>query len=93
MNLDFSVDPMFSWYVVALMVSGLLMAGAAALPGSKPLERVAYVALGIAMLGYGIYLGFVFDGGEYSIFFYVFVVPLLVLARAFRAVTGRTESA
>jgi hypothetical protein len=93
MNLDFSADPMFSWYVVALAVSGVLMMGAAALPGSKVLERIAYVALGAAMLGYGVYLGFIFESGEYQIFFYVFIIPLVVIGRAFQAATGRRQTA
>ncbi|TYK43983.1 hypothetical protein [Actinomadura decatromicini] len=93
MNLDFSAEPLFSWYVIALMASGVLMAAAAALPGSKVTERLLYVALGIGMLGYGVYLGFIFDGGSYEIFFYVFVVPIVVLARAVRALVSGPQRA
>jgi hypothetical protein len=93
MNLDFSADPTFSWYVVALGVSGLLMIGSALVPGSSLGERLLYVVLGLAMLGYGVYLGFIFDGTEYSIFFYVFIVPILVIARVIKAATGRTQRA
>ncbi|WP_395104023.1 hypothetical protein [Actinomadura sp. SCN-SB] len=93
MNLDFSAEPMFSWYVIALAVSGVLMMGASILPGSKVLARVVYVVLGAAMLGYGIYLGFLFEGGEYQIFFYVFVVPIIVIVRAVQAAMGRTQNA
>jgi hypothetical protein len=94
MNLDFSADPMFSWYVVALAVSGVLVIGAAVLPRQSIGERIIYAILGVAMLGYGIYLGFIFTGSEYQIFFYVFVVPILVLARVGKTLfSGGTQRA
>ncbi|WP_051712538.1 hypothetical protein [Spirillospora albida] len=89
MNIDFNADPTFSWYVVLLIVSGVLMVAGALLPADRLLDRLLYVAFGLAFLGYGIYLGFIFTGGTYQMFFYVFLVPVFAVFKAVSALFGR----
>jgi hypothetical protein len=80
-NLDFGLDPLFSWYVVLLCLSGVVMVALAAVKagdqsvGSRALGAVA----GLGFLGYGIYLGFIFDGGSYMMFFQAFILPALLV--------------
>jgi hypothetical protein len=59
--------------VVALVASGLHLG-----------RRVVNGLIGAAFLGYGIYLAVFFDRGEYRIFFWVFILPLTLLADAVR---------
>jgi hypothetical protein len=86
-NLDFGLEPLFSWYVVLLCLSGVVMVALAAIKtgdrsaGSRALSAVA----GLAFLGYGIYLGFIFDGGSYMMFFQAFILPVLLVVNFVRA--------
>ncbi len=81
MNLDFGLDPVFSWYVVLLCLSGIVMVALAAIKadeqsvGARALGAVA----GLGFLGYGIYLGFIFDGGSYMMFFQAFILPAVLI--------------
>ncbi|MEV6411591.1 hypothetical protein [Kribbella sp. NPDC051718] len=90
-NLDFGLDPVFSWYVVLLCISGVVMVGMAAVKtadqsaGSRALSALA----GLAFLGYGIYLGFIFDGGSYMMFFQAFILPALLVFNFIRAVVAK----
>ena len=87
MNLDFGLEPLFSWYVVLLCLSGAVMVALAAIKagdrsaGSRALSAVA----GIGFLGYGIYLGFVFQGGSYMMFFQAFILPALLVVNFVRS--------
>src|SRR5688572_2552587 len=79
-NIDFNVDATFSTYVVALLGSGLILLLMAAIGfGAGAGSRVISALVGLAMLGYGVYLGFIFDGVEYQMFYYVFIVPVLLI--------------
>jgi hypothetical protein len=86
-NLDFGLDPLFSWYVVLLCLSGVVMVALAAIKagdqsvGSRALSAVA----GIGFLGYGIYLGFIFEGGSYLMFFQAFILPALLVVNFVRS--------
>ncbi|QKW39595.1 hypothetical protein HUT06_40840 [Actinomadura sp. NAK00032] len=94
MNIDFSADATFSWYVVFLLVSGLAMLLMAAIGGGQSGgERLLNLAFGVGFLGYAIYLGFIFDGGEYFMFFYAFILPVLMLFRFVKALFGERASA
>ncbi|MFI0407419.1 hypothetical protein [Actinomadura sp. 3N508] len=93
MNIDFSADATFSWYVVLLGVCSIAMLVMAAIGlGQDVVSRLLNAAFGIGFLGYAIYLGFIFDGTEYTLFFYVFILPVLMLFRFARALFGRRES-
>jgi hypothetical protein len=86
-NLDFGLEPLFSWYVVLLCLSGVVMVVLAAIKaggqsvGSRALSAVA----GIGFLGYGIYLGFIFEGGSYLMFFQAFILPALLVVNFVRS--------
>ncbi|MVU83824.1 hypothetical protein GPX89_42170 [Nocardia sp. ET3-3] len=76
---------MFGFYVVMLFVSGIVVISVAlAASGLHPGRRVVNVLIGTAFLGYGIYLAVFFQSGEYRIFFWVFILPISLLADAVR---------
>lgn len=94
MNIDFSADPTFSWYVVLLALSGIVMLALAAIGGGQSAgERLLNLLFGVGFLGYGVYLGFIFDGGEYMMFFYAFVLPVLMLVKFVRTLLGARQTA
>ena len=94
MNIDFGADAAFSWYVVFLLVSGIAMLAMAAIGGGQTVgDRLLNLAFGLGFLGYSVYLGFIFDGGEYFMFFYAFVLPVLMLFRFVKALFGQRASA
>ena len=83
-------DGTFLAYVVALAISGIAMIILAALPiGGSVGRRALNAVLGLAMLGYGFYLFFIFDGGTVRIFYYVFILPIVMI---WRTVQGAKES-
>ncbi|WP_131735737.1 hypothetical protein [Actinomadura roseirufa] len=93
MNLDFNAEPAFSWYVVMLAFSGVLMFVAISV-AEKLSERLMYAGLGLGLLGYAVYLAFIFDGGTYTMFYYVFAVPVIALFKLGARLFGRSgESA
>ncbi|MFC5662859.1 hypothetical protein ACFP3U_07660 [Kitasatospora misakiensis] len=94
MNLDFDVDPLFSWYVVLLAVSGiaLLVIGAVNLGGLKVGWRILNVLVGIGFTGYAYYLAFVFEGGTYTLFFKAFILPVLLIVNAVKALVARSQA-
>lgn len=93
MNLDFSAEPLFSWYVVLLIISGVAMIiiGAVNSAGLSGGWRAFNVLAGLAFTGYGIYLGFIFDGGGYVIFFKAFILPVLMVINFFRGLAARSR--
>lgn len=87
MNIDFSAAPGFSAYVVLLMFSGIAMIVMAS-PAVKRLSmglRALNTLFGVAFLGYGFYLAFLFHGGGYLIFFKAFILPVLLIVRTIRS--------
>ncbi|MFF7587120.1 hypothetical protein ACFZCK_06435 [Kitasatospora purpeofusca] len=94
MNLDFDVDPLFSWYVVLLAFSGiaLLVIGAVNVGGLKAGWRVLNVLVGLGFAGYAYYLAFVFEGGTYAIFFKAFILPVLLIINAVKAAVTRSQA-
>ncbi|MFJ8432610.1 hypothetical protein ACIQ9P_15070 [Kitasatospora sp. NPDC094019] len=94
MNLDFDVEPLFSWYVVLLAVSGiaLLVIGAVNLGGLKIGWRLFNVLVGLGFTGYAYYLAFVFEGGTYTLFFKAFILPVLLIANAVKALVARSQA-
>lgn len=85
-------DGQFLGYVAALAVSGVILLVLAALPlGASTGSRVLNGLIGLAMLGYAFYLFFIFEGGEVRIFFYVFVVPVLLIVQTFKSIKEKRE--
>jgi hypothetical protein len=81
-NLDFTHDKQFSIYVVLLMFSGLAMLIASA--AAKDKTRWLDLLFGLGFLGYGFYLAFIFDGEEYFMFFYAFILPIVMIYRTIK---------
>ncbi|GAA2840086.1 hypothetical protein RMN57_16200 [Kitasatospora sp. CM 4170] len=94
MNLDFSAEPLFSWYVVLLAVSGIAMVVLGAVSGSLSGGwRAVNVIAGLAFAGYAYYLAFVFEGGEYRLFFQAFILPVVLIANSVKALMARSAPA
>ncbi|MGY4912457.1 hypothetical protein [Micromonospora aurantiaca (nom. illeg.)] len=76
----------FLLYTLLLMLGGIAMVvvGAVVKEQGKG-SRILNVVIGLAFFGYGFYLLFLFDGDSYRIFFYVFVLPILLIVRAVKA--------
>ncbi len=93
-NIDFGLDPVFSWYVVLLCISGIAMLAIAAIKssGQSTAARAFNALVGVGFLGYGIYLGFIFSGETYIIFFKAFILPVLLLVNFFRSLAGRKNA-
>ncbi|MFJ8626822.1 hypothetical protein ACIRD3_28840 [Kitasatospora sp. NPDC093550] len=92
-NLDFSAEPLFSWYAVLLAISGVLMVGLGAVAGGlKAGLRVLNVIIGLGFLGYAYYLVFVFEGGTYYIFFKVFILPIAMIVYSVKAIVERSNA-
>jgi hypothetical protein len=76
---------MFELYPPLLMLSGILLLVNAALPWQTVGTRILNVLLGLVYIGYGFYLEFIFTGGEYRIFIYAFIVPILMIVQTVRS--------
>ena len=75
-------------YSLGLIVSGLLMlvVGATGFPKQTSNARIIDVVAGVAFLGYAIYLlFFLAEGGTVFILYYVFVLPIFLIYRAFQS--------
>ncbi|MFC9896248.1 hypothetical protein ACFVMC_21375 [Nocardia sp. NPDC127579] len=78
MNLDFSADPEFSWYVVLLFGSGLAMLAMSFEEAQGKFAQILNTVFGVLYVGYAGYLAFVFESGSYLIFFQAFILPVLL---------------
>ena len=87
-------DGAFLGYIAALAVSGILLLILAAVPFLKQSVgmRVVDALIGLAFLGYAFYLFFIFDGGEFRMFYYAFVVPIILIIQAVRQSRTRTAT-
>ncbi|MEU1288397.1 hypothetical protein [Kitasatospora sp. NPDC005856] len=91
-NLDFSAEPLFSWYVVALALSGVILAAIGAVATRmKAGLRVLNIVIGLGFLGYAYYLAFVFEGGTYTIFYKVFILPVLLIFASVKTLVERNN--
>jgi len=84
-------DTEFNLYLIALAVSGLLLAFLAisGFGAGSIGERVLTGLFAAGFLGYAFYLFFIFDGGTFTEFYYAFVVPVLLLVRAVQGYRAR----
>jgi hypothetical protein len=88
-------DSTFLLYVIALGASGLIMLAVGALGIGTPSVglRVLSSLLGLAFAGYAFYLAFIFEGGEYRLFWYAFIFPVLAIAQAVKTLTQKKAPA
>ncbi|MEU8926816.1 hypothetical protein AB0D10_38835 [Kitasatospora sp. NPDC048545] len=92
-NLDFSAEPLFSWYAVLLALSGVIMLVLGAVAGGlKAGLRILNVLIGLGFLGYAYYLVFVFEGGTYYLFFKVFILPVAMIVYSVKAIVERSNA-
>jgi hypothetical protein len=78
-------DTTFLVYVGALAVSGLVLAILAI--GGFGLSvglRLLNGLFALGFLGYAVYLYFIFEGGEFRMFWYAFVLPVVLIIQAIR---------
>jgi hypothetical protein len=79
-------DGAFYGYILLLVVSGLTLSVLAACGfGQSIAMRVLDGLFGVVFLAYAFYLYFLFDGGQVTILFYAFVVPILAVVKVLRA--------
>jgi hypothetical protein len=82
----------FLLYCLLLVVSGIIMlVSAIGGFGQRPGARIAEALFGSGFLGYGVYLLFFFTGGEFTMFYYAFVAPILTVVHAVRARQSRAS--
>jgi hypothetical protein len=84
----------FTFYWIMLVLSGaaLVVVGGAVRGRSNGL-RIVNILIGLAFLGYGLYLGFIFKGGSYTIWFYAFALPIILIVRTVQEANQRKQSA
>ena len=80
-------DGVFLTYVILLGVSGIIMLAIAATGLGTPSVgmRALNALFGLGFAGYAVYLAFIFDGGEFRMFWYAFILPVLAIVQVFKA--------
>ena len=93
MNIDFQAEPLFSTYVLLLLFSGIVMIVMASptVKRSTMGLRALNALFGVAFLGYGFYLAFLFQGGSYFILFKAFILPVLLIVQTIKGARARSE--
>ena len=88
-------DGVFLAYIAALVVSGLIMVVLAAtgFGASGTLVRILNGLFGVGFLGYAVYLLFFFPGGDFPVFFYAFILPVVMVIQAFKTRAAKPEVA
>ncbi len=91
---DTITEGQLNGYAALLVVSGLIMVvlGATGFGQTSVGARVLNALVGLAFLGYGTYLLLIFDGGDVWIFYYIFIVPILLIVQAVRSAFGRRRT-
>jgi hypothetical protein len=75
----------FDIYVLFLILSGIAMLVMASVKTGQTTTRRAWNAVfGAGFTVYGLYLLLFFNGGHYLMFYYVFILPILMVVRFFR---------
>jgi len=88
-------DTEFNLYLIALAVSGILLAVLAisGFGASSVGERALNGIFAAGFLGYAFYLFFIFDGGTFTEFYYAFAVPVILLIKAIQGYRARKAEA
>lgn len=76
-NLDFTEHALFSWWCILLLVGGLTMIVLGPLRARSRSGATTNVVLGIVFFCYGLYLTFVFRGGDYVFSSWVLILLLI----------------
>lgn len=86
-------DSTFNLYVAFLALSGILLLalGAINIARQSTGMRILNLLVGAGFLGYAIYLFFIFEGGEFRMFVYAFIAPVLLIISAFRGRKAQTS--
>lgn len=87
-NLDFADNAGFSWYCVLLLTGGLTMVVLGPLRRQSRPSVTLNVVLGIVFCCYGLYLTFGFRGGHYVVFYWVLILPVVLITRTIRSANG-----
>src|SRR5215218_8365194 len=78
----FQGDGLFDAYVIALTIGGIcLLVSASGWLAASLASRIGSVLLGLGLLGYAGFLAFVDEGGTYRLFWYVFILPFVVIGK------------
>jgi hypothetical protein len=78
--------PVFLIYCLLLVLSGVvLLASAIGGFGQRPGARIAEALFGGGFVAYGVHLLFFFDGGEFTMFYYAFVAPVLAVVHVVKS--------
>ena len=93
-NIDFSNEPLFSSYVIMLILTGTgtFAFALTGLRNESVGKRVGAVALGLVMFGYGVYLAFIFEGGTYHVFWQVFLAPVVLISVVASSLSERKKA-
>jgi hypothetical protein len=76
---------MFHFYVLFLILSGIAMLVMAGIrTGQRPARRIWNGLFGAGFTVYGLYLLIFFRGGHYLLFYYVFILPIVMIVQFFR---------
>jgi hypothetical protein len=79
-------DGTFYGYILLLIVSGITLSVLAARGFGQSIAFRALDGLfSVGFLGYACYLLFVFDGGQVTVLFYAFIVPVLAVVKVVRS--------
>jgi hypothetical protein len=84
----------FLFYLGVLLLSGVLMLVIAGVGlGASAGARVLNAVLGLAALGYGIYLitTVFINGGSYRIFIYAFILPVIAIVQLVKGLKARAS--
>jgi hypothetical protein len=80
----------YTVYLIALALSGVaLLVAASGWAGATLGTRILSALFGFAFLGYAFYLAFIFEGGEYRIFFYAFIAPIALIVKLVKEKSAR----
>ena len=93
-NIDFSNEPLFSSYVIMLILTGIgtFAFALTGLRNESVGKRVGAVALSLGMFGYGTYLAFIFEGGTYHVFWQVFLAPVVLISVVASSLSERKKA-
>ena len=87
-------EPVYLAYLAALVISGviLLVLAVTGFGAGGALPRLLNAVVGLAFLGYAVYLLFFDTSDTYTVFYYAFIVPVLLIIQAFRNRSAKSES-
>jgi hypothetical protein len=83
---NIGIDSSLDLHIYAMGIAGVILLFMAAVGfGATSGSRVLSLVVGLASLGYGAYLAFVFKGGTYFVPYYLYILPVVTIINAFRS--------